>query len=155
MVIGQDVAAYGLFQIAFATLDTKLSRSLAALCRCESVTLTRAILTRMPFGQRLKLLQRAMQGHADDDTLCELGGACKLAQKVQKWRNARIHAEVRFNENRPALFGPSGPLRIDREECEQKIKEAIRAGIAMEAAVPHLVALKQDLEELLGDSEWD
>jgi len=38
--------------------------------------------------------------------------------------------------------------RRSRAACEQKIREAIRAGTAMEAAVPHLVAYELDLEEL-------
>src|SRR2546422_582390 len=120
MEIGQDVAAYGLFQIAFATMDTRLSRCLAALCRCEDAKLTFAILTHMPFGRRLELLQRAMRGNPDDTELRELKAACELANKVKEWRNARIHAEVRFNENTPVLVDPNGrPLLLNRHECEQ------------------------------------
>jgi hypothetical protein len=47
--------------------------------------------------------------------------------------------------------GDGKPLQIDRGVCEQKIREAIRAGIAMEAAVPHLVAYEMDLEDLIDE----
>lgn len=148
MVIDPATAAYGVFQVAFATLDTRVSRSLAALCQCRNANLTLAILKRMPFGTRLaKLREAAGTALTDDPDVQELSAACDLAEKVQKWRNRRIHAEVRFAEDSPVLTDPNGtPLRIDPAECAQKIREAIRAGIAMETAVPHLVAYLQDIE---------
>jgi hypothetical protein len=153
MVIDPDAAAYGIFQIAFATMDTRLSRSLVALCRCKNDKFTFAILRKMPFGRRLATLRKAiktappeMQGAPE---IQELKSACDLAESIQEWRNGRIHAEVRFHESQPVLVDGNGqPLEINREACEQKIREAIRAGIAMEAAVPHLVAYELDLEEL-------
>jgi len=157
MVINRELAAYGVFQIAFATLDTRLSRSVVALCRCENTKLTFAIVSSMPFGRRLEILRRAVKTtRADlpnDSDIRELDDACNLAESVQKWRNARIHAEVRFHENEPVLIGPDGrPLVIDGKECEQKIRDAIHAGIGMETAVPHLCAFRQDIEELMGGS---
>ena len=157
MVIDPDAAAYGVFQIAFATLDTRLSRFLAALCRCKNDKLTFAILRRMPFGHRLATLRKAIRSSPpemqSDPEIQELKASCDLAEGIQEWRNGRIHAEVRFLENRPVLVGGDGdPLEINREVCEQKILEAIRAGIAMEAAVPHLVAYELDLEELADEA---
>jgi hypothetical protein len=156
MVIDADVAAYGLFQIAFATMDTRLSRSLVALGQRKNAKLSFANLGRKQFGRRLKKLREAIEGVKpdlqNDPVIEELELACNLAQSVQGWRNDRIHAEVRFLENRPVLVDEYGkPLRIDREACEEKIREAIRAGIAMEAAVPHLVAHEVDLEELIDE----
>jgi hypothetical protein len=151
--IDPDAAAYGIFQIAFATMDTRLSRALAALCRCKRTKFTFAILSREPFGRRLATLRKAvktaMLDLQNDPDIEELEKACDLAQKVQQWRNSRTHAEVRFAENRPVLIDEYGkPLQIDRDVCEQKIREAMQVGIAMEAAVPHLVAYEMDIEEL-------
>jgi hypothetical protein len=156
MVIDADVAAYGLFQIAFATMDTRLSRSLVALGQRKNAKLSFATLGRKPFGGRLEELREAIKAVKpdlqNDPAIEELELACNLAQSVQGWRNDRIHAEVRFLENRPVLVDEDGkPLQIDREACEKKIREAIRAGIAMEAAVPHLVAHDMDLEELIDE----
>jgi hypothetical protein len=88
----------------------------------------------------------------NDSAIQELKTACDRAERVQKWRNSMIHSEVRFLENRPVLVDEGGkPLQIDREACEKKIREATRAGIAMEAAVPHLIAYEMDLEELVDE----
>jgi hypothetical protein len=110
----------------------------------------------MKFWRRLKKLREAIEAVKpdlqNDAVIEELELACNLAQSVQGWRNDRIHAEVRFLENRPVLVDEDGkPLQIDREACEEKIREAIRAGIAMEAAVPHLIAHEMDLEELIDE----
>jgi hypothetical protein len=153
MVIDPDAAAYGVFQIAFATMDTRLSRSLVALCRCKNDRLTFDILRRMPFGRRLDTLQKAIKAAPPemqrDLEIQKLSQACDLAEDIQEWRNRRIHAEVRFHENQPVLVDGNGrPLEINREACEQKIRDAIRAGIAMETAIPHLVAYELDLGEL-------
>jgi len=126
---------------------------LVALCQCGDNKLAFAVLSKMPFGQRLGILRRAIQAvkqdFLNDLEMAELVLACDLAETVQHWRNDRIHAEVRFLENRPVLVDRSGmPLQINREACEQRIREANRAGIALEAAIPHLVACKMDLEEL-------
>jgi hypothetical protein len=154
MFIDPEAAAYGVFQIAFATMDSRLSRFLVAACRCKSVEFTFGILHTMPFGKRLeklrkvvKFVERDLTG--DDPGIRELKEACDLATRVQEWRNARIHAEVRFSENRPVLVDREGhSLQISREECEQKIREAIHAGIAMEAGIPHVVEFLRDLEAL-------
>ena len=153
MIVDPDAAAYGIFQIAFATMDTRLSRSLVALCRCKNDKLTFAILRRMPFGRRPATLRKAIKTAPpdiqSDPEIQELKKACDLAEGIQEWRNGRIHAEVRFHETQPVLVDGNGlPLKIDRAACDQKIRETIRAGIAMEAAVPHLVAYELDLEEL-------
>lgn len=158
MVLDPEAAAYGIFQIAFASMDTRLSRALVTLCRCESTQLTFSILSKLPFGGRLAKLRKAIK---DVDLpinpdIQELKTACDLAENVQKWRNSRIHAEVRFSENRPVLVDREGePLQIDREECERKIRDAIRAGIAIEVNVSHLVAILKDLETLAESSEAD
>jgi len=153
LVIDPEAAAYGFFQIAFATMDTRLSRSLVAVCQCKSANFALASISRMPFGLRLAQLRKAIKAVEsdlpNDSDIQELKTGCDLAESVQRWRNSRIHADVRFAGPCPVLVDRDGkPLQIDREECEQKIREAIRAGIAMEAHVRPLVAFLQDIEAL-------
>ena len=136
-------------------MDTRLSRSLVAVCRCKSTTFTFAILSKLPFGSRLarlrKVIKTVEQDLPDDQDIKELNTACNLAESIQKWRNSRVHAEVRFAENQPVLVDRDGKLlRIDREECEQKIREAISAGIAIEASIRTVVEFLRDLEDLGG-----
>jgi hypothetical protein len=155
--IDANTSAYGLFHIAFAGLDTRLSRSVAALLCCKNAKGSFAIVKKMPFGQRLQILQRAVEKAVDNELnileLEELKQACKLAADVSKWRNKRIHGEVRFIENQPVILDEEGkPLRIDYEACVEKIREAIRAGVAMEATVPSLVAYEMDLIDLMDDT---
>lgn len=134
MVIDPDAAAYGIFQIAFATMDTRLSRSLVALCRRKNDRFTFAILRRMPLGRRLATLRKAIKTaprHMQSDPeIQELKKACDLAEGIQEWRNGRIHAEVRFQESQPVLVDGNGrPLEINREACEQKFARRSGPGL--------------------------
>jgi hypothetical protein len=155
--IDAPTSAYGLFQVAFACLDTRLSRSVVALLCCKNTELAFAVVRRMPFNQRLQILQKAIKTVTGNSHIApemeELKQACNLAKDVSEWRNKRIHSEVRFIENRPVILDGEGkPLQIDCETCVEKIREAIRAGIAMEASVPHLVACEMDLYDLMDES---
>lgn len=155
--IDAHTSAYGLFQVAFAGLDTRLSRCVVALLSCKNANATFALVRRIPFGRRLDILRKAIKAaNGKSPTIPEideLEQACKLAKEISKWRNARIHGEVRFNENRPVIVDEDGnPLQIDCQSFVQKIREAIRAGIAMQASVPHLVAYEMDLHDLMDDS---
>jgi hypothetical protein len=154
--IDAHTSAYGLFQVAFAGLDTRLSRSVVALLCCKNTLLGFAVVRTIPFGRRLEILQKAIKAVTGNSPITseieELKQACKLAKDVSKWRNDRIHSEVRFNENRPVVVDSEGrPLQIDYDICVQKIREAIHAGIAMQATVPHLVACEMDLHDLMDD----
>ena len=55
--IDAHTSAYGLFQVAFAGLDTRLSRSVVAWRCCKKTKPVFAVVRRMPFGQRLQILQ--------------------------------------------------------------------------------------------------
>jgi hypothetical protein len=156
--IDEHAAAYGLFHLAFANLDTRVSRSVVDLLRCGNKKLAFDVVKRMPFSRRLQILQRAVKRAVDnelhDAEVDELKEACKVAEDVARWRNERIHGEVKFiNDNQPVLLDEQGePLRISYETCREKIGEAVRARIAMEATVPHLVAWEMDLDDLTDES---
>jgi len=158
--IGADMSAYGLFQVAFAGLDTRLSRSVVALLRCKNTALAFAVVRRMSFSQRLQILQKAVKKVSGDSPLDpeteELKQACNLASGLSKWRNERIHSELQFMENQPVMVDETGrPLQIDVDTCQEKIREAIRAGVNMEASMPHLVACEMDLSDLMDESAWE
>jgi hypothetical protein len=148
--INDDAAAYGLFQVAFAGLDTRLSGSLVALLRSANPNLAFAIVKTLSFHRRLEVFRKVIktfkQGSYLDQVLCALREASNKAEALSQWRNERIHAEVRLNENQTVIVGKDGkPLQIDYAVCEEKIREAIDAVVAMEANVQHLVArLEQD-----------
>jgi len=75
---------------------------------------------------------------------------------MSKWRNERIHGEVRFIENQPVIVDETGrPLQINVQICEEKMRDAIRAGVNMEASMPHLVACEMDLRDLMDESSWE
>ena len=155
--VASDVAAYGLFQIAFTSLDTRVSRCLVKLCRCQNAALAFSAFRRIPFSHRLQLIRKAIKPVASDasfsEEVRELQSGLDLADGVRKWRNERIHAEVRFTgEGQPVIVDETGrPLHFDIDACERKIREAIRAAIVIEAAVPHLVAYEKDLQELMDE----
>jgi hypothetical protein len=152
--IDSPMAAYGVFQIAFANLDTQVSRCLVDLCRCQKAKLAFSAFRRKPISERLRLLQRAVSHLRDEPSfnqeVGDLKEACELAESLSKWRNQRIHAEVRFIENQPVLLDESGKLLdIDLEACVEKTREAVRAKVGMQAAIPSFVAYEKDLEELM------
>jgi hypothetical protein len=154
--IDANLCAYGLFQVAFAGLDTRLSRSVVALLSCKNTETAFAVVRRIPFGRRAEILQKAIKAATANSSLSpeiiELEEACKLAKDVSRWRNNSVHGEVRFNENRPVLVDEKGqPLQIDYETCLQKVREATRAGIAMQASVPNLAAYYMDLHDLMDE----
>ena len=155
--IDANLCAYGLFQIAFAGLDTRLSRSVVALLSCKNTETPFAVVKRIPFGRRVEMLQSAIKTISGNTTvsseMVELEEACKVAKVVSRWRNDRVHGEVRFNENRPVVVDENGqPLQIDYRTCVEKMRGAIRAGIAMQASIPHLVACYMDLHDLMDES---
>jgi hypothetical protein len=153
--INSPMAAYGVFEIAFAYLDAQVSRCLVDLRRCQNAKLAFSASRRKPISERLRLLQRAVSHLRDEPSFNEEVGdlkeACELAEKLCKWRDQRIHAEVCFIENQPVLVDEGGKLLdIDLGACEEKIREAIRAKVGMQAAIPSFVAYERDLEELMG-----
>ena len=155
--IDAHTSAYGLFQVAFAGLDTRLSRSVVALIQCKNTDLAFAVVRGITFGRRLAILRKAIKSVVPNShttpEIEELIQACNLAQDVQKWRNDTTHSEVRFKENRYVLLDWEGnPLQIDYQTCVEKIREAIHAGVTMEASVPHLVACEMDLHDLMDES---
>jgi hypothetical protein len=155
--IASDIAAYGLFQIAFASLDTRIARCLVKLCGCQNAGLAFSAFKRQPFGRRLQTIRKAMKSVAAVPSLSEevrdLKRACDIAQSVSEWRNERIHAEVRFtDEGQPVIVDADGHrLHFDVDACESKIRDSIHAGIAMETIVPSLAAYQRDLAELMDD----
>jgi hypothetical protein len=158
--IDAAMSAYGFFQVAFAGLDTRLSRSVVALLRCKNTGLAFAVVRRMSFSQRLQILRKAVEQARGDSPLDpeteQLTQACNLASGVSKWRNERIHSELRFIENQPVMVDETGrPMQIDVDTCQEKIREAIRAGVNMEASMPHLVVCEMDLRDLMDESEWE
>ena len=97
----------------------------------------------MPFGKRIarlrKVIKTAEQVLPNDPDIQELKTACAVAGSLQKW----------------GTVGDGKPLQIDREESEERIREAIRAGIAMEVSIRSIVAFLQDFDALGESSEPD
>jgi hypothetical protein len=159
MLINSELAAYGMFQIAFAALDTRLSWTLFAISVCEGEGLSFESIRRETFGRRLDTLEKLRKRlahklkradaspRAIDADLDELTRACDAARSVQNWRNGRIHAKVMFSdEGAPVLIQNGRRLRLDREECEQRIHEAVKAGLAIETLAKYIVAILQDIK---------
>jgi len=161
--IDPEMSAYGFFQVAFASLDTRLSWSVVELLRCKNTALAFEVVRRMSFSHRLQILQKAVKAVKEvggDSPLPpeaeELGKACNLASDLSQWRNRRIHGKVKFLENHPVLVDETGtPLRITVQTCEEKIRDAIHAAVNMEASIPHLVARDMDLLDLMDESSGE
>jgi hypothetical protein len=161
-----SAAAYGLFHVAFASLDTRITYSLVDLCRCKERDFAISIVTGLPFGKRLQFLEAAVKRLArklsavDQETLDELDRlktACEAAGRVGKWRNTRIHAEVRLDTGFNVFYDRDGNrVFIERSDCDLMRNDAAIARDTMAECVPLLVSmmdLKAKISELLGDIE--
>ncbi|MGO8732182.1 MAG: hypothetical protein ACLQVM_05250 [Terriglobia bacterium] len=83
--IDAHTSAYGLFQVTFAVLDTRLSRSVVALLCCKNIELAFAVVKGMPFSQRLEILQKAIKAVAGNSHIApeiEESASCFWASRL-------------------------------------------------------------------------
>jgi hypothetical protein len=154
--INHHAAAYGLFHLAYAVLDGRVTHSLFLLRRSRDAGIKPEELQRWTFGRRLKELRGELKRFRDNTSLkdgCEhqdveeeiqaLEGACERAREVADWRNARIHpAQIRIVEDQHIFVlcdQRGGALLMDYSECEAKIRQAVHANTEMRVNVERLV----------------
>lgn len=162
--IDPTAAAYGLFQVVFASLDTRLTRSLVDLCRCREPEFAFQLIKELSFGRRLQLFENALERLARDlsvpgepppEEVDYLRTARATAKRVAAWRNARIHAEVRQVNGFNAFYDRRGQrLCIETADCDRMRDEATIAENTMAEHLPGLVSdinLSAKISEALAD----
>ena len=79
----ENAAAYGLFQVLFAGLDTRLSLSRVQLLRSENPKLAFAIVSKMPLGKRLEVFRKVVEKFGQ-------GQGRRLGQELSELKEAFI-----------------------------------------------------------------
>jgi len=152
MDIDETACSYGLFQVAYAALDQKLTNSLVSFLRSRNQKLATNLVGPIPFGKRLKALETlAKTLDQDSESVQKFLAALALARAVSEWRNARIHPRVEFIGGiRPMLVSKDGsPLQIDVTICWEKIRQSSDALSGLDAYTDRLVTDMELLDEMM------
>ena len=153
MKFNDTAAAYGLFQVVFADLTDHLAVATFRLREQREPGLTFEAVFRQELTKILRQFRDELKQFDDRsvvaDNVRELRDACVIISTLSSWRNDRVHARVRLAEQGYALFDWRTGRRLDitRAQIETNIEMAIKAIVALEANVQHLVhQLKWDEE---------
>jgi hypothetical protein len=149
--LNQHAAAWGVFQIAFARLETRMAQGIVMLMESARGDFALTITRRMQFKAKVDVLTKLGNElrKAGVDSGRELASAAEAGFEVSCWRNDRIHALVQDTESGVTLIGKNGaPLFITRSECEQKYDVTIAATKAIGTAVMNVIAERNFTEAL-------
>jgi hypothetical protein len=127
----ETAASYGLFQVAYASLDQGITNSLVAFLRAKDEMLAFDLIASIPFRVRLEKLDAlAKTLNQESEYAQHIRAALSLAKQVSQWRNARVHPRVEFLDGiRPVLIGKKDgkPLEIDVATCWERFgRSALR-----------------------------
>jgi hypothetical protein len=144
----ESKAVYGLFQIAFAGLDTQLTQTLVLLMRPGEPNLARSIVQTLSFRTKLTVLRRAMRAFEEtarlENDMADLKATLKSCEAISEWRNERIHAHVRFTDSEMQLLDREGRL-LDLDPPESK-RQIARIAVAMVQLHKHARTMLTHLE---------
>ena len=164
MKIDATAAAFGLFQVVFASVTSELALALFALRFRHDPQFT---LAKVPpqFSRMLKELRKELDNlrvsSHEKDSLAEVGRMCRIADGLATWRNSRIHARVKWTDKGLVLLNwkTGKRLSITAEECAQKTDAAVRVISNVTTHMSYLVRdfdsrknLKAMFRELMSES---
>ncbi len=121
MTLDENAAAFGLFQLTFANLHQQLATVVFFLRQIEEPSLEFHEVFGLPYSSMSMQIQLLKKNHS------EIGA-------LARWRNDRAHPRVRIDENGIRIFNwkTGKALRLDRDECIEKIRQAIRITVDIE-----------------------
>ncbi len=145
MNFNDTAAAYGLFQVVFADIADHVAVAAFRLRELKEPGLTFETVFEQEFSKTLKQFRRELKqfdGRSEvADYLRDVREACETISDLAVWRNDRIHARVRMIDTGYALYDwrTRERLEISRDQIEQNIHRGVKAIVALEANVQHLV----------------
>jgi hypothetical protein len=148
MKIDATAAAYGLFQVVFASMTNELALALFALRSRRDPQFT---FEKVPtkFSWMLEELRKELDNlrvsSREKDSLAEVRRMCWIADRLATWRNSRIHARVKWTDEGLVLLNwkTSKRLSITVEECAQKTDAA---GRVISNITTHMTYLARDFD---------
>ena len=154
MKLDENVAAFGLFHLAFADLHQRLAIAVFCLKGLSEPGLQFQNVFNMRFSELLRALKKELKqieevwSYAAD--VQQLRKVCASAREIAEWRNPRTHPRVQMDDAGIAIFDARTlkPLGINADECMQKIEQAIAVGVWLEMTAMRLV------REIKSDREW-
>jgi hypothetical protein len=138
MILDENAAAFGLFQLAFANLHQQLATVVFFLRRAEEPNLKFGEVFGLTFSRLHKTLKKQLSKLDRNPSMSMeiqfLKKACSKIGPLARWRNDRAHPRVRIDENGIRIFNwkTGKALSLDREECLEKIHQAIRITVDIE-----------------------
>jgi hypothetical protein len=145
MNLNDTAAAYGLFQVVFADIADHAAVATFRLRELKEPGLSFETVFRQEFSKTFKQFRQELKQFDERSSVADyrrdLREACEVISKLAVWRNDRIHARVRMADTGYALYDwrTRKRLEISREGLEENIRLGVKAIVALEANVQHLV----------------
>ena len=150
--LSEDVAAFGLFHLAFAMVDDEVSKSLVTFLRSPNEDLALEIVGTMPLERRLRVLKALLASvKSEGPEKCALQKAMANIEEVRKWRNDRAHARAKIDIQAAnvMLLGKNGrQIDIKAAICEDMIRKAEQAASTLKTHIPQFVD-RQEVKALI------
>jgi len=160
MTLDGNAAAFGLFQLAFANLQQQLATVVFFLRRVEEPNLKFGEVFKLELRRLRRSLKeqlRKLKEHSSMSMEIQLlQKTCSEIGVLAQWRNDRAHPRVRIDEDGIAIFNwkTGKPLSIHRDECVEKIQQAIRITVDLEmygATLSKQLENKKKIHEMIGE----
>jgi hypothetical protein len=147
-------AAFGLFHMAFAHLHQELAKTVFRISHISDTSVTFEKFRGLPISRVRKTLTKELAQFEEllliNVCAQDLRNTCSKIEILSAWRNERVHARVQIDEKGIAIFDARTLKRlvIDRDECVQKIEEALGLAFRLQMDTRSL------LQELEAHHEW-
>lgn len=148
MNLDENAAAFGLFHLAYANLYQRLASTVHCMRQLNEPHLRFDEVFSESFSRLYKRLNKELKRFNKDQSPWSvedvriLRNTCSKMKVLARWRNQRVHALVSMDDAGIRIYDSRTRklLKIDRVECEKKIREAIKLNIELEHRTRSLVS---------------
>lgn len=154
MTLDDNAAAYGLFQLVFANLVQQFATAVFYIQRNQNPGLHFNEVFRRDFSRLRDILKDELKqfeaNSFHDMEVQDIRNACAKAATLAEWRNPRVHARVQIDANGIAIYDKVTlkRLAIDRDDCLEKIRQAIGIQMNLDQAVGQLLRNVQSQQQI-------
>jgi hypothetical protein len=101
-MVTQTASEYGMFHAHFARLSEALAATLFYLGTNRDPPTFEKLISK-EFGRNITALERQAKSSDGADNFRRVGSVCVKMRDLAKWRNERIHARVKFDQDRSSF----------------------------------------------------
>ncbi len=145
MNLDENAAAFGLFQLTFTNLTQQFAAALFHIRRIKEPDLKFEEIFKLRLSEVREALKKELkqfEGQSSFDMeVRDLLNVCAKTGSLAAWRNVRAHARVQIDANGITIFDwrTLKQLTINRDECVEKIQEAIGLTVLLDFNVGSLL----------------